>query len=71
MTAPDKMWAPTSEPFSRTTTERFGIELLQPDRRGESGRPGADDDDVEFHCLTHGRRLLCCRHVSFFRLLWS
>ena len=30
------------------------IELLQPDRGGEAGRPGADDDDVEFHRLAGG-----------------
>ena len=27
----------------------IGVELLQPDRRGEARRPGADDHDVEFH----------------------
>ena len=34
---------------------QIGIELLQPDRRGQAGRPGADDDDVEFHGLA-GRK---------------
>ena len=43
MTAPDRICAPTSEPFSTTTTERSGVELLEPDRRGEAGRAGADD----------------------------
>ncbi len=33
-------------------------ELLQPDRGGKAGRPGADDDDVEFHRLA-GRKLRC------------
>jgi hypothetical protein len=28
---------------------QIGVELLQPDRRGEAGRSGADDHDVEFH----------------------
>src|SRR5580704_2421590 len=28
---------------------QIGIELLQPDRGGKARRPGADDDDVEFH----------------------
>ena len=29
----------------------LGGKLLQPDRRGEPGRSGADDDDVELHGL--------------------
>jgi hypothetical protein len=29
----------------------LGGELLQTDRRGEAGRPGADDDHVIFHPL--------------------
>ena len=31
-----------------------GVELLQPDRRGEAGGAGADDDDVVFHGLALG-----------------
>ena len=34
---------------------RFRRELLQPDRGGKAGRPGADDDDVEFHRLAGGK----------------
>ena len=49
ITAPDRMCAPTSEPFSTTTMVRFGIELLQPDRGRKARGPGADDHDVEFH----------------------
>ena len=29
-----------------------GVELLEPDRSRQAGRPGADDHDVEFHGLT-------------------
>ncbi len=58
ITAPDRIWAPTSEPFSSTTTETslplLGGELLQPDRGGEPRGPGADDDDVELHGLAFG-----------------
>ena len=53
------MWAPTSEPFSTTTTSLLadlGGELLQADRGGEPGRAGADDDDVEIHALAFGQR---------------
>ena len=32
-----------------------GRELLEPDRGGEAGRPGADDDHVELHRLAGGR----------------
>jgi hypothetical protein len=35
-------------------------ELLEPDRGGEPGRPGADDDDVELHRLAGGK--LRCVH---------
>src|SRR4051812_22116710 len=28
-----------------------GIDLLEADRRGETGRPGADDHHVEFHAF--------------------
>ena len=53
ITAPDRMCAPTSEPFSSTQTLTSCCvlrgELLQADRRGESRRAGADDDDVVFH----------------------
>ncbi len=33
----------------------LGIELLQPDRGGEAGGAGADDDDVIFHRLAGGQ----------------
>ena len=68
MIAPDRMCAPTSEPFSirQTETSLAGgrRELLQSDRRGESRRSAADDDDVEFHGFAlHGghplRRIGC------------
>ncbi len=62
MTAPETIWAPTAEPFSTTTTEssraRFGGELLQPDRGGETRGASPDDDDVELHRLS-GRQLAC------------
>ena len=62
MTAPETMWAPTAEPFSTTTTDSslpasVG-ELLQADRRRQTGRAGTDDDDVELHRLS-GRQLGC------------
>ena len=33
----------------------LGVELLQADRGGEPGGPGADDHDVEFHRLAGGQ----------------
>jgi hypothetical protein len=39
ITAPDRMCAPISEPFSSTHTERSAGELLQADRGGESRGP--------------------------------
>ena len=54
ITAPERMWAPTSEPFSSTATEistRRRGELLQTDRGRQAGGPGADDDDVVVHRL--------------------
>jgi len=32
----------------------IGIELLQPDRSRQAGRPGTDDHDVEFHGFAGG-----------------
>ncbi len=52
---PERMCAPTTEPFSTTTTERLGVELLQADRGGKARRPGADDDDVVIHRLAGGQ----------------
>ena len=37
----------------------IGIELLQPDRRRQAGRPGADDHDVEFHGFARAEVLRC------------
>ena len=58
ITAPDRMCAPTSEPFSTTQTEnprrRAARELLQPDRRGEPRGAGAHDHDVVLHRFTFG-----------------
>ena len=54
MTAPERICAPTSEPFSTTTTVRLGIELLEPNRGGQARRPRADDHDIEFHRLSRG-----------------
>ncbi len=34
-----------------------GIDLLQPDRRAQAGRPGADDDNVELHGIARRKRL--------------
>ena len=39
-----------------------GRNLLEPDRRGEAGRPGPDDDDVEFHGLAR-RKVRMIGHV--------
>ena len=48
---------------------RRGGELLQPDRRGEAGRPGADDDDIVFHplALDFRHRVTPCRLTPVFR----
>ena len=59
ITAPERMCAPTSEPFSSTQTLISCCcsrgELLQADRRGQPGGAGADDDDVVLHrfALSH------------------
>ena len=71
ITAPERMWAPTSEPFSRTTTEMscpaVGCKLLQANGGRQSGRARADDHTIELHCLprrqcgaipSHLRRIL-------------
>jgi len=39
ITAPDRLCAPTSEPFSTTTMLRSALELLQPDRSRQARRP--------------------------------
>jgi hypothetical protein len=39
-----------------------GVEFLEPDRRRQAGRAGADDDDVEFHRLAR-RKLVFSRHL--------
>ena len=49
MTAPDRIWAPTSEPFSSTQTEISRGKLFQADGGGKTGRTGADDDDIILH----------------------
>ena len=41
----------------------FGGELLQADRGGEAGRPGADDDNVVFHGFARGRACHCAVSV--------
>ena len=55
MTAPDRMCAPTSEPFSSTTTDSSlpgrGGELLQADGGGKAGGARPDDHHVEVHRL--------------------
>ena len=55
ITAPERMCAPTSEPFSSTTTEislpALRGELLQPDGGGKTGGAGADDHHVALHRL--------------------
>jgi uracil-DNA glycosylase family 4 len=55
-TAPDRMCAPTSEPFSSRQTETSVValrgQLLQADRRRQPGRTCTHDHHVEFHCLT-------------------
>ena len=64
MTAPDRMCAPTSEPFSSTqtpiSTPAFCGELLEADRRREAGGAAADDDDVVLHRFAFGQNLLLC-----------
>ncbi len=41
--------------------------LLEPDRGGKAGRPGADNDGVEFHRLP-GRKLRCVHGLLRVRL---
>jgi len=38
ITAPERIWAPTSEPFSSTTTERLGARCVS--RIAPQARPG-------------------------------
>ena len=59
ITAPDRMWAPTSEPFSTTTTARgLGRSCFSRIAADEAGRAGADDHHVVLHALAgHGLRL--------------
>ena len=66
MTAPDRICAPTSEPFSSTTTES-SVHLLQPDRRRQTSGAGAHDDHVEFHALAFDNR----HQSSAFSVSWS
>ena len=42
----------------------IGIELLQPDRGRQAGRPGADDHDVEFHGFARGQLFVAHDLVS-------
>src|SRR6202022_3618738 len=46
---------------------KVGIELLQPDRRRQAGRPGADDDDIEFHGFA-GRKFFSTHDLVSARL---
>ena len=48
ITAPERMWAPGSEPFQHDDA-CVGLQLLEPDGGGEPGRAGADDDHVVLH----------------------
>ena len=50
-TAPDRMWAPTSEPFSSTTTESSGLTCFSRIAAARPAGPGADDHHVEFHAF--------------------
>jgi hypothetical protein len=53
MMAPDRMWAPGSEPFlehdHRDLLALLGGQLLEPDRGGQAGRAATHDDDVVLH----------------------
>ena len=72
ITAPDRICAPTSEPFSSTTTETslavLRGELPQADRRGEAGGPCPDDHHVEVHTLAW-RQLVRAGHLWSFPCL--
>ena len=68
MTAPERICAPTSEPFSTTTTEVVRRKLLEPDGSGETRRPGADDDHVELHRFTGGK-VRCIHGLLQYRCL--
>jgi len=54
ITAPDRMWAPTSDPLLHHDDRQIGIKLLQPDRGGEAGRPGADDHNSRIPSIRAG-----------------
>jgi hypothetical protein len=76
-TAPDRICAPTSEPFSSTTTFEIRVDLFQPDRRRQARGARAHDDDVVFHAFAFnlGHRVplvsqsgrAAARHATKFR----
>ena len=55
ITAPERIWAPTSEPFSTITTRDVRIDLLEADGGGKAGGAGADNHHIEFHRLAGGQ----------------
>ena len=75
ITAPERMCAPTSEPFSSTIDGELapgaGSELLEANGGGEPGGAGADDHHVALHRLAR----LCLGSVECHRLFpradWS
>ena len=64
------------EPFLDHDHAKVGRHLLEPDRCGEPGRAGADDDDVELHRFPGGQivghgflAVPCCSKIG--RQGWS
>ena len=50
---------------------KFGVELLQPDRRAKSRRPGADDHDIELHGFTRRQFFVAHGLISgFVKIVW-
>ena len=63
-TAPDRIWAPTSPPFSTTQTAASGASCFSRIAAARPDGPGAHDHHVELHRLARGQ-LLRHRHLPY------
>ena len=63
-TAPERMCAPTSEPFSSTTTVRSGLTCFSRIAADRPAGPATDDYHVEFHALAFGQFMQSVIHHS-------
>ena len=57
ITAPEMMWAPISLPFSRTAIGEIFIQFAKLIGGGKTGRPTADDQNVDFQNVALGHIL--------------